>query len=56
MTEILSEEAKANFLVNTPLKRAGTPLDVARVVAFLSSEDSDYVTGQTINIDGGLVM
>lgn len=56
MTEVLSEEARANFLVNTPLKRAGTPLDVARVVAFLSSEDSDYVTGQTINIDGGLVM
>lgn len=56
MTEVLSEEARANFLVNTPLKRAGTPLDVARVVAFLSSEDSSYVTGQTINIDGGLVM
>lgn len=56
MTEVLSEEARANFLVNTPLKRAGTPSDVARVVAFLSSEDSDYVTGQTINIDGGLVM
>jgi 3-oxoacyl-[acyl-carrier protein] reductase len=56
MTEVLSEEAKANFLVNTPLKRAGTTDDVARVVAFLSCEDSDYVTGQVINIDGGLVM
>ncbi len=56
MTAILSDEAKDSFLANTPLKRAGTPQDVARVVGFLASEDSDYVTGQVINIDGGLVM
>jgi 3-oxoacyl-[acyl-carrier protein] reductase len=56
MTAVLPDEVKESFLANTPLKRAGTPTDVARVVVFLCCEDSDYVTGQTINIDGGLVM
>ncbi len=56
MTEVLSEDAKDNFLDNIPLNRAGTADDVANVVTFLASADSDYVTGQTINIDGGLVM
>jgi 3-oxoacyl-[acyl-carrier protein] reductase len=56
MTDVLPEEATDFFLQNTPLGRAGTPDDVARVVAFLCSEDSDYVTGQVIHIDGGLVM
>ena len=39
-----------------PMKRAGTGKDVAGLVAFLASEDSDYITGQTINVDGGLIM
>lgn len=39
-----------------PLKRAGVPADVANVIAFLASEDAAYVTGQTINIDGGMFM
>jgi meso-butanediol dehydrogenase/(S,S)-butanediol dehydrogenase/diacetyl reductase len=39
-----------------PMKRAGTPDDVAGLVAFLASKDADYLTGQTINIDGGLIM
>lgn len=39
-----------------PMKRAGTPDDVARLVLFLASRDADYITGQTINVDGGLIM
>jgi len=39
-----------------PMKRAGTPEDVAGLVAFLASEDAAYITGQTINVDGGLIM
>ncbi len=39
-----------------PLKRAGEPADVANLVAFLASEDANYITGQTINIDGGMFM
>lgn len=56
MTDILSEELRANYLKNIPLGRFGTPEDVANVVAFLASDDSNYVTGQVIDIDGGLVM
>jgi NAD(P)-dependent dehydrogenase (short-subunit alcohol dehydrogenase family) len=40
---------------NIPLKRAGQPEDVAGLVAFLASEDARYITGQTINVDGGLI-
>jgi meso-butanediol dehydrogenase/(S,S)-butanediol dehydrogenase/diacetyl reductase len=38
------------------MKRAGTPEDVAGLVAFLASDDAAYITGQTINVDGGLIM
>lgn len=41
---------------NIPMKRAGTPDDVAGLVLFLASTDADYITGQTINVDGGLIM
>lgn len=41
---------------NVPMKRAGTGADVAGLVAFLASADADYITGQTINVDGGLIM
>jgi NAD(P)-dependent dehydrogenase (short-subunit alcohol dehydrogenase family) len=40
---------------NIPLKRAGQPEDVAGLVAFLASDDARYITGQTINVDGGLI-
>ncbi len=41
---------------NVPMKRAGDGADVAGLVAFLASEDATYITGQTINVDGGLIM
>ncbi|KNY26037.1 3-oxoacyl-[acyl-carrier-protein] reductase [Pseudobacteroides cellulosolvens] len=56
MTDVLPEEVRNNYLKNIPLGRFGTPEDVANVVAFLASDDSNYVTGQVIDIDGGLVM
>jgi NAD(P)-dependent dehydrogenase (short-subunit alcohol dehydrogenase family) len=49
------ESIKA-FIEQTPLKRAGSVEDVAGVVAFLCSPDSDYMTGQTLSIDGGFEM
>lgn len=56
MTENLPQAAKDDFLGKIPLKRPGTPLDVARVVAFLASDDAEYITGQVIHCDGGMVM
>jgi len=56
MTDVLPEKVKENYLNNIPLGRFGTPDDVANVIGFLASDDSNYVTGQVINIDGGLVM
>jgi len=56
MTEVLPEDVKQGYLRNIALGRFGTPEDVADVVAFLASDDSKYVTGQVIDIDGGLVM
>ena len=56
MTDVLKEQVKEEIAKNIPLKRMGTPEDVANVVGFLASEDSSYVTGQVIHIDGGMVM
>ena len=56
MTGKLSEEAREAFMQVIPMKRGGTPEDVANVVYFLVSPDSDYVTGQVINVDGGMLM
>jgi 3-oxoacyl-[acyl-carrier protein] reductase len=56
MTHILPEAAIDAFLKATPLARPGTPEDVSGVVAFLVSKDSSYITGQVVNIDGGMVM
>jgi len=56
MTHALSDEAREAWLTRIPLRRAGTPEDVANVVAFLASPEAGYVTGQCLNIDGGLIM
>ena len=56
MTDILKEEVKDEISNKIPLKRMGTPKDVANVVKFLASEDSSYITGQVIHIDGGMLM
>ena len=56
MTKNLPDEAKQAFMNIIPLKRAGTPEDVANVAAFLASDDASYITGQVICVDGGMVM
>ena len=56
MTENLREEAREALQDAIPLGRLGIPEDVARAVVFLSGEDSSYITGQVINVDGGMVM
>ncbi len=56
MTEVLPEELKKKYLESIALGRFGKPEDVANVVAFLASDEAAYVTGQVIDIDGGLIM
>jgi len=56
MTSVLPENVKEEFLKSIPLMRIGKPEDIANTVLFLASEYSDYITGQVINIDGGMVM
>jgi 3-oxoacyl-[acyl-carrier protein] reductase len=56
MTQKLSEEYKATALQNIPLGRFGSPEEIARIAAFLLSEDARYITGQVIQCDGGLAI
>ena len=56
MTEGLSDKVKEEFVSKIPMKRVGKPEDIAKVAVFLASEDSNYITGQVINVDGGMVM
>ncbi len=56
MTEDMPEQAKADISQQIPLKRLGTPDDVADVVLFLCTPASSYITGQVIAVDGGMVM
>lgn len=56
MTDVLKDEVKEEISKTIPLKRMGTVEDVANVVKFLASKDSSYITGQVINIDGGMLM
>jgi 3-oxoacyl-[acyl-carrier protein] reductase len=56
MTAVLSEEFKQNALKQIPLGRIGTPDDVANAVTFLASEESAYITGHVLNVNGGLLM
>ena len=56
MTNQLSEEVKAEWAKRIPLRRGGTPEDVANIATFLASDMSSYVTGQVIQVDGGMNM
>lgn len=56
MTDVLKDEIKESIAKNIPLERMGKAEDVANVVKFLSSEESSYITGQVINVDGGMLM
>ncbi len=56
MTEVIPEEIRQNYLKLIPLGRFGEPADVANLVFFLTSDEASYITGQTICVDGGMVM
>ncbi|MBP1156048.1 MULTISPECIES: 3-oxoacyl-[acyl-carrier-protein] reductase [unclassified Paenibacillus] len=56
MTDKLSGEMREQLLKQIPLARLGQPEDIAKAVRFLASEDSSYMTGQTIHVDGGMYM
>lgn len=56
MTDELPQDVKDAMLTQIPLAKLGQPEDVANVVAFLASEGANYMTGQTLHIDGGMVM
>ncbi len=54
MTSSLDNEVLSSYLASIPLRRVGTPGDIAKAVAFLASEDASYITGQVLAVDGGL--
>ncbi|MEG0380909.1 MAG: 3-oxoacyl-[acyl-carrier-protein] reductase [Kurthia sp.] len=56
MTDALPEDIKAAMLTGIPLGKLGQAIEVANVVAFLASDDASYLTGQTLHVDGGMVM
>lgn len=56
MTKDLPEKVKENIIQSIPMKKIGEPKEVANLVLFLASELSDYITGQVISVDGGMVM
>tara|TARA_B100000586_G_scaffold230127_1_gene178719 strand:- start:47 stop:799 length:753 start_codon:yes stop_codon:yes gene_type:complete len=56
MTDELNNDVKEKMKSSIPLGRLGTPDDVANLVCFLASDDAGYITGQTFNVDGGMVM
>ena len=56
MTKSLDDKIKEKYLESIPLNRFGKPHEVAKLVRFICSNEADYITGQTINIDGGIIM
>ena len=56
MTAVLSEQVKAELIARIPLGRLGATEDISAAVLFLVSEAANYITGQTLNVDGGMVM
>jgi len=55
MTDVLSDEVKKAYMDTIPLKRFGTALDIAKCVAFLVSPEAEYITGQIISVNGGMI-
>ena len=56
MTSFISNDEKDNIIEQLSIKRIGTPEDIANIVSFLCSDESEYITGQVIKVDGGLVI
>ena len=56
MTEILPEKIKENMLNSIPLGRMGKAQEIANAISFLASDDASYITGQILQVDGGMVM
>ena len=56
MTTFLNDDEKVEVSKNIPMKRFGTVEDVAKCIVFLASDEANYITGQTISVDGGLFM
>ena len=56
MTDVLKDEVKEEILKTIPLRRMGSTKDVANLVKFLASDESSYITGQVICVDGGMLM
>ena len=56
MTEELSEDVKQKLFETIPMKRLGTPEDVAQAVLFLLSDAAAYITGQVLGVNGGMLM
>ncbi|NLB68942.1 MAG: 3-oxoacyl-[acyl-carrier-protein] reductase [Lentisphaerae bacterium] len=56
MTDVLSDEVKSKMMANIPMNRLGQPSDVAQAVSFLAGDNSGYITGQVLSVNGGMLM
>ena len=56
MTSVLSDKVVEGMLTSIPLHKLGETTDIAKAVVFLVSDDANYITGQTLHVDGGMVM
>ena len=55
MTDVLSDDVKKAYMDTIPLRRFGTASDIAKCVAFLVSPEAEYITGQIISVNGGMI-
>ena len=56
MTNQITDKAKENLITKIPLGHIGSPSDIAASALFLASDEAGYITGQTLTVDGGMVM